>query len=66
MNCLCVMTLYAKVMPNMSYIHRLKMVSFHETAEGPLAVNILQVSWGQVVVRRAATLRKNTETLRRT
>lgn len=59
------MTLHAKVMPYMSYMHRLKKVSLHEIA-GPLAVSILQVSWGQAVIRKVVTLRDSTETLRRT
>lgn len=49
----------------MSYMHRLKKVSLHEIA-GPLAVSILQVSWGQAVIRKVVTLRDSTETLRRT
>lgn len=31
-----------------------------------LAVNLLQVSWGQAAIREVVTLRENTETLRRT
>ena len=57
------MTLHARVM---SYMHGLKKVSLHEIEEGPLAVSILQVSWGQAVIRKVVTLRDSTETLRRT
>lgn len=49
-----------------SYIQSLKKVSLRRTTEGPLAVNVLQVSWSQVVVRKVIMLRENTETLRRT